>query len=144
MDWPTKGEDIEDTVQGVHQWALHRFVYVKDNERWAGDPNLWIGEHWETDAELIADLDTKGFVSGDCDAFAKLCWLALRKLHIPSRLVVCNTETGEGHLVCESEGWVMDNRYMTVVTRQELEERIGYRWQSMSGFLPGGAWTAVV
>ena len=144
MDFPGHKEDLEDTVQGVHQWALHRFVYVPDEERWKNSPDLWMDEHWETDAELVADLDTKGFVSGDCDAFAKLCWLALRKLNIPARLVFCYTETGGGHLVCEASGWVLDNRYMTVVSRQELEERIGYRWQSMSGFAPGEAWTQAI
>lgn len=140
--FPARQDTIEAAVRAVHAWALNHFIYERDDSRWAGDRWLILGERWETDAELIADIDRDGYVRGDCDAFAKLCWLALRHQGIPSRLVMCTTETGEGHLVCEAEGWVLDNRMPTLQPRADLE-RIGYRWQSMSAFEPGGQWTTV-
>lgn len=136
---PEAGADLEATVHAVHGWAMARFVYVPDLERWHQDlaPN---GDHWETDAELLADLERAGRVLGDCDAFAKLCWLVLRRLGVPSRLVACQAETGGWHLVCEASGWILDNR-MPVATPREDLERLGYRWHSKSDYEPGGQWT---
>ncbi len=141
LTWPAAGDTLEETVYAVQAWAHQRFEYVRDDVRWAGDPNLWVGEHWESDAELLADLSNeRGIVRGDCDAFAKMCWMALRRLNVPARLVFCKAETGEGHLVCEASGWVLDNRYRIATPRQELEQ-LGYQWMAKSDFVPGGQWT---
>jgi predicted transglutaminase-like cysteine proteinase len=141
---PAPAADHESTLQAVHSWAHVHFTYIPDEIRWLSNApgTAANGDHWETDAELLADLEAHGRVHGDCDAFAKLCWLALRRLEIPSRLLACQTETGGWHLVCEAGGWVLDNRQPVIASRQDLE-RLGYRWHSMSAFLPGGQWTAV-
>lgn len=138
---PEAAGDLEATVRRVQAWALEHFVYVPDLDRWMSNlaPN---GDHWETEAELLADLETRGQVHGDCDAYAMLCWIVLRKHGIPSRLVLCAVEDGGYHLVCEAGGWILDNRTAFASTRDEAEGR-GYRWISMSGFEPGGQWTAV-
>ena len=137
--WPTASDNLADTVERVHSWAYQRFIYVPDEARWS-ENFASNGDHWETDAELIEDMVHDGFLEGDCDAFAKLCWAALRRLSVASRLVTCRTETGGLHLVCEASGWVLDNRMVRAVPREELE-RLGYRWIAKSGFLPGGQWT---
>lgn len=140
LNWPSAGEDIKGTCDGVHAWARQRFVYMTDDVRWKGDQNLKGGEHWEKDDELLDELEKNGYVRGDCDAFAKMCWLAMRRLNAPARLVFClygNT----GHLVCEAQGWIMDNRQIEVVPREELEKHQGYMWLSKSGYLPGEEWT---
>jgi predicted transglutaminase-like cysteine proteinase len=139
IDWPEAKPERVATLERVHQWAHSKFVYVKDYDRWNHDFS-GNGDHWETDAELIDDLVGKGYVEGDCDAFAKMCWMALRRLEIDSRLVLCTVEDGSWHLVCECDGWILDNR-SPVVTARETLEQLGYRWVSKSGFKPGGQWT---
>lgn len=138
---PESKGDLLSTLNSIHSWALHRFVYVPDEVKWANSPDLWIQEHWETNAEIWADLEGFGTLEGDCDAFAKLCWLLCRRLQIPSRLVFCKTETKGSHLVCEASGWILDNRQPTVTSNTTLEENIGYTWVSKSGFEPGQQWT---
>lgn len=136
---PEAKPSLEATVAQVHGWALARFAYVRDEDRWTVNlaPN---GDHWETDAELLADLEVRGQVEGDCDAFAKLCWLILRRLGVASRLVYCEIKGLGYHLVCEASGWILDNRSPVPTTREEAEGR-GYRWISMSAHQPGGQWT---
>ena len=141
LTWPDRGEDLEATLHNVVRWAHSRFEYVPDLDRWKENFSF-NGDHWETDAELLADMQNNGRVRGDCDAFAKMCWMALRSLAVPSRLVLCLDETGGGHLVCEASGWILDNRYAVVIPRDELE-RLGYEWLSKSGYAPGQQWTTM-
>lgn len=126
-------------LKDIHRWALEHFTFMRDEARW---PGQFVFDHWETDAEINAELKGGGKVVGDCDAFAKMCWNALRARGIKARLVMCQVETGEWHLVCESDGWVLDNRQPTVMKRDELEG-LGYVWGSMSGFAPGEQWTTI-
>lgn len=130
-------------AEEVMAWALHHFYYEKDEQRWKDNPELVMNEHWETRAQIENDLATRGAVHGDCDAFAMMCWFSLRKAQVPSRLVMCLVETGEGHLVCMTKsGWVLDNRQMDIASNKDLE-RMGYKFLSMSGFEPGEAWHLV-
>lgn len=127
----------------VHQWALHHFFYEKDTDRWFNDPALILDEHWESREQIEHDLGVRGAVHGDCDAFAMMCWFALQKAGVKSRLVFCHVETGEGHLVCMTKGGlVLDNRQMRVASNMDLH-RMGYKFLSMSGFEPGEAWHLV-
>lgn len=139
LSWPAAGADLADTVSRVHAWAYQRFIYAPDEARWT-ENFARNGDHWETDAELIEDLLHDGFLEGDCDAFAKLCWKALRNLDVNSRLVTCWAEDGGLHLVCEASGWILDNRMVRAAPREELE-RLGYRWIAKSGYQPGWEWT---
>jgi predicted transglutaminase-like cysteine proteinase len=137
IEWPVDCAERGTAVHVVHAWAARRFIYTRDLERWG------TSDHWETPADLIEDLAFRGGkVSGDCDAFAMLCRVALDRMGHPNRLIYCLDETGGGHLVCECGGYVLDNRHPRVVTRSELE-RIGYRWISMSGFAAGDPWTEI-
>ena len=58
----------------------------------------------------------------------------------PNRLVYVKTETGEGHLVCEVDGWILDNRQPRVTERDLLP----YQFISISGFKPGEPWCEVL
>lgn len=137
IDWPKDEANVESAVHSVRRWALDRFEYVRDAQRWGES------EHWETPSEILEDLAfAGGKVHGDCDAFAMLCRIALERMGHKCRLIQCLVETGEGHLVCECGGWLLDNRYAVPVTRGECE-RTGYRWLSMSGFATGEPWTEV-
>lgn len=127
-------------AEEVHQWALHHFYYETDEQRWKDHPELLLNEHWETRAQLEHDLETRGAVHGDCDAFAMMCWFALQTAGVKSRLVFCLVETGVGHLVCMTEnGLVLDNRQMRVASNIDLQNH-GYKFITMSGFNPGEAW----
>lgn len=135
--------DHFDDCAEVQAWALRRFVYTPDDAnprlpeselfRWAGSV-----EHWGTRKQRF---DKAGMCYGDCDDFALMCWDALRDRGVEARLVNCNVN-GFGHLVCAVDGWVLDNRYTSVMGRDELKKYHGYRFLSMSGTKPGEPWVA--
>lgn len=83
-------------------------------------------EHW--DISLV----------GDCEDFALWCRQELKKKGIDSDLVLCKTERGEWHLVCSVNGWILDNRYSFVMSRDILN----YEWISI-GF-PDGQWKKII
>ena len=92
--------DLVDNLDEIFISVKGRFVWVSDNELWE---RL---EHWES-YDQINDM---GILYGDCDCFAMACRKQCRKLGIPSRIVYCKTETGGGHAVLESSGWILYNR----------------------------------
>jgi len=63
-------------------------------------------------------------LKGDCEDFALWCKYELEKKGIDADLVMCLTETNQGHLVCSVDGWVLDNRYRYLVSKDELR----YKW----------------
>lgn len=107
-----------------------RFQYQSDQKVWD------TVEHWETFAEIP---DT-GPIIGDCDAHAMACRKLCREQYLKNRLVFCQVETGGYHLVLESGGWILDNRYPEVKSAKELP----YKWLRVSGFLPGDPWHHIV
>ena len=90
-------------------------------------------EHWATPDELGVKFQ------GDCDDFATMCVGKCRDAGFPARFLYCKTPTGY-HLVCEVDGYILDNCYKHVMYRNELP----YRWISISGVKPGDAWREVV
>lgn len=110
---------------------VHRsFIYRSDLET-AGQV-----EYWESEKEVLKGLDQgrDGF-EGDCDSFALACRAKLRKENIPNRLVFCVAE-GVGHLVCEVEGYILDNRHKWLMKQNEMP----YTWVSISGYQSGDPW----
>lgn len=116
-------------LQQVLDYVRVRFEYHSDAERYGCE------EYWMT----LADLDKNGKLRDDCDGHALFCRSELRKLEIPNRLVFCQCETGEYHLVCEVKGWILDNRYARVQNRDKLP----YKWIAMSGYNKGDPWTEI-
>ena len=89
----------------------------------------------------VRDIDKHGKLEdwrielvGDCDSFALWCRDELKKHDIESDLVYCLTETGEGHLVCSVDGYILDNRYVWVMAQQEMP----YTWLKLGK--PDGSW----
>lgn len=74
---------------------------------------------------------------GDCEDFALWCRQELAALGIESDLVLCSTETGDGHLVCSVDGWVLDNRHKWLQRRDDLP----YTWLSLGK--PDGTWLEI-
>lgn len=114
----------------VHAETLDRFIYVGDKE------NYGMREHWPH-PRLLPPPPT--VFKGDCDDFALMCRKELRKLGIPNRLVYCIVETGGGHLVCEVQGWILDNRCYKVARRDDLP----YIWKALSGYEEGEPWRRI-
>ena len=106
------------------------FIYRSDQEAW-GSP-----EYWSSPKERCVQEQANGCVIGDCDDFALMCRERLDNLGIQNRLVFCQVETGEYHLVCESLGNILDNRQTMVMPRQLLN----YKWLAISGVKQGDPW----
>ena len=73
-------------------------------------------------------------LTGDCEDFALWCRQELLSIGIVSDLIFCRTETGEGHLVCSVDGYVLDNRYKWVMCRDDLDCQwisLIERWQAI-------------
>lgn len=121
-------------LQTVLDSVQSHFVWEPDSKVWSKP------DHWETLEDVAAVTDADGKVHGDCDQHALLCRQALRAKNIPNRLALCLTETGECHLVCEADGWILDNRFPRVMERDLLN----YKWVSLSGFNPGDPWHEVI
>lgn len=116
-------------LNSIHQAALSHFQYQSE-----------VTEHWMVPEEIRADLQRYGIVVGDCDDFASYCVMQLRQKGIPARFVFCQCENGEYHLVCESDGWILDNRQPIVCRQDDLP----YEWISISGFKSGQPWHRIV
>ncbi len=118
-------------LQQILSWVQWRFNYTSDIEQ-RGVP-----EHWIDVGELAA-LDSVGrdTFKDDCDGHALACRYQCRKLSIPNRLVFCRIEPEGYHLVLEVEGWILDNRYKYVLSRNDAP----YTWISMSGYNKGDPW----
>jgi predicted transglutaminase-like cysteine proteinase len=123
--------DLKETLRSIHNTVFHNFEYKTDLEQYQ------TLEKWVAPPEYYNGTRT---IVGDCEDFALACRMLCRAEGIDnSRLVVCNTEIGEGHCVLEVEGWVLDNRMRQVVTRDELS-RLGYKWVAISGYNPKDKW----
>lgn len=107
------------TLQAVLDKAHRGHEYVTDLEQYRRP------EHWA--ASLV----------GDCEDFALVCRQLLASDGIESDLVHCRTETGEGHLVCSVDGYILDNRNTWVHRRDDLP----YQWLSIGK--PDGTWLKI-
>ena len=118
--------DILEVCKQVHDRIHKGFRYVSDEK------NYGVLEDWRfpTDVDRVVD---------DCDGFAIACRQLIREEGLESRLVMCYTETNEGHLVCAVGNYILDNRYYRIMTKEELV-RQGYRFMYISGLNPGDAW----
>lgn len=126
-----------DTLREAHQWALRHFEYVPDQLRW-GRP-----DHLPSFAEIEEQLQrSPAIVRDDCDGFARLCqWRLKHGYGIDASLVLCFTDTNQGHMVASVQGWILDNRQADVMPRETLEEA-GY-WFLLEG-TSDGRWFRII
>lgn len=123
-------EEIYEICTQIHDRVHKGFRYVSDSKNY-GKEEDW---RFPTDIDRVVD---------DCDGFAIACRMLVREAGLESRLVMCYTETGEGHLVCGVGNYILDNRYFRVMTKEQLE-RIGYKFMYVSGLEPGEVWKELV
>ena len=118
---------IKKELQQIHRDVLKRFTYISDIKKW----NLI--DHWPSPDQLPTD----AAFTGDCDDFALMCRKMCRERNIKSRLVLCIIEDRRTfHLVCESDGYILDNRCIVVVEIKDLD----YEWKYISGYEAGDDW----
>ena len=115
-------------LKKIHNEELTRFIYTPDKEQF-DMIDVWPAERDIPDPpEIFRD---------DCDGFALACRKNCRNKGInDSRLVLCMTELGEGHLVLEVNGFIFDNRCRTVLPRHKFK----YTWLTISGYNKYDAW----
>ena len=94
--------------------------------------------HWDCDKALL-DGVYAGVVDGMCATFALLCRLELDEIGIDNTLIFCLDEVGEHHLVCNVQGWILDNRQRAVMSNTVLEQQ-GYKFLAESGTHKGDQW----
>ena len=104
----------------IHQFLRPRFRWVSDREQY----NL--AEHWTSHWYALRAKTDHEFAD-DCDGYA--CTAADMAIYenVPRekvRLILCETETGERHLVCGIGDYVVDNRQRNVHRWNDLP----YRW----------------
>jgi predicted transglutaminase-like cysteine proteinase len=123
--------NVLNKLDQIHSEVFRKFKYEFDKDQYG------MVEKWIMPDE---GFDGSQRIVGDCEDFALACRKLCRDRGITtSRLVVCMTETNEGHCVLEVNGWILDNRRRHVVTRDELEQE-GYKWVAISGYESGDNW----
>lgn len=118
--------DLLDTLDKIHSKVSTGFNYKSDNEMYG------VLEKWMMPTDALN-------ISGDCEDFALGCRVLCRYEKLNSRLVICKTKEGKWHCVLEVEGWILDNEYTYVVSKDDLD----YEWHSISGFKAGEDWHVI-
>jgi predicted transglutaminase-like cysteine proteinase len=126
-------QEIKNIAIEVHSLIFSNFTYKTDKKQY-GVIEKWVMPN--------ADYDGSQELIGDCEDFALAARKLLREKGIKTRLVHCNVETGEGHLVLSVNGWILDNRQRKVVSNKKLI-KIGYKFLNISGFNNGEPWHAL-
>lgn len=124
-------QELLKQLDDIHGEVFDKFRYEFDHKQYG------IVEKW---VMPDSDFDGSQSIVGDCEDFALACRKLCRDRGIDNtRLVVCMTETNEGHCVLEVNGWILDNRRRRVVSRDELQNE-GYKWIAISGYRSGDNW----
>jgi len=122
----TKLQELKD----LHRKMFKSFNYETDMDKYGEE------EHWDIIPEEYKAGDK---FSGDCENYALACRKVLRDAGWDNtRLIFCTLD-GMGHCVLEVEGYVFDNRFETLSTKNYLEKK-GYKWIAISGTEPGDKW----
>ena len=116
--------------------AKQTFNYVHSIFKFIDDP-IFFEQHesWEDPKFIVHQLET-GSIIGNSKVFALSCRYILNRAKVHNRIAVCYTEDNEVHLVCEAEGWILDNRQTRVRSWGELP----YSWVKISGYKVGDSW----
>ena len=107
--------------------VLHNFIWTADPEVTVtyNGKEITFKDKW---IRMVPDMN--GVLRGDCEDFCLYCSNMLAVftgLDIKKRkLTYCVTESGEGHMILEADGWVLDNRQRRLTTIRKLK-RDGYR-----------------
>lgn len=118
-------------IQKTFDQVRSLFIYLPDKEQF---PDKF--DDWQSYAKQI---EAGSVFKDDCDGFALTCAELLVKRLFPAELIriaMCKTETGEGHLVCIADGFLLDNRQRDIWTWGQVP----YEWISSMIMSDPGVW----
>jgi len=125
-------------VKKLHKKVFQLFHYEYDEKNYLRD------EHWTSHADAV--LENKDF-SDDCDGFALTCCELLLQDGFDRtqvKAIICDTETGESHLVCgvdiDETTYILDNRYDYVF---DWSKKRDYTWRYYKVFSMTDKWFQV-
>lgn len=124
---------MHQTLKEIQRQTLAVFTYESDRAQWGLD------EFWEDDQWLLPAVMYDKPLKADCEAFAMVCMRKVIAAGFKARVILCLTETKEGHAICEvtsedgTQAYYFDNRRHVLATRQSL---IGYYFYSASPWNP--------
>ena len=121
---------IKTIAKQIHKKVFSKFSYITDLEKYG------VEEKW-----VMPDITFNGTqkFTGDCEDFALACRKLIREAGIKSRLVYCVVEDGSGHCVLEVNGYILDNRFPTLLSNTKLVKK-GYKFIAISGYESGEDW----
>lgn len=125
-------EDYNNLVK-IQRTLFDRFEYRTDEEKWKRT------EYWEDEQSIQDQFPGIRRFTGDCEEYARTAMRAAQSAGLTARLVVCWTEEGEGHCICEvtdprrRASYFLDNRQRQVARLQDLK---GYRFHSAGPWNP--------
>ena len=125
--------NVFETISDIQRRVYKRFTYQTDQEQY-GTIERWVmpDEAYNGSTAIL----------GDCEDFSLHCRKLCREAGLRTRLIFCTVQ-GEGHCVLECNGWILDNNYETIRSRDDLE-KAGYKWFYISDFESGGPWRAII
>ena len=121
-------------IQKTFDQVRSLFIYIPDKEQFS--------EKWDDWRSYANQVELGQIFKDDCDAFAMTCAELLVRRLIPNgvvRIVICKTETGEGHLVCIADGFVLDNRQRAIWNWNQIP----YTWVSSMKMSEPGIWRSI-
>lgn len=121
-------------LKDLHRQIFEKFVYITDREKFG------LVERWE-DSSTLKNIGRSGITkfTGDCEEFSLVSMDKVRERGFHARMVLCLTEGGEGHAICEvaskdyKQAYYFDNRFATVATAEMLSK---YKFIAVSPWDP--------
>lgn len=118
-------------IQKIFDQVRSLFIYMPDADQFPGKY-----DDWKSYAESV---EQGHIFIDDCDGFALTCAELLVKNGIAFdavKIAICETETGDTHLVCIADGYLLDNRQRTIWPWNQVP----YRWISSMNLKYPGQW----
>lgn len=129
-----------DICKDVAQYLARKFVWKADKFTCGRE------DYWRS-CEEIAELLKGDTFEDDCDGYSYAAVYGLAGHGVKARIILCWTEDGGYHAVCESEkGYVLDCRNLGLVLTWSDRPLCDYVRDRMSGFAEFGEvgeWTKV-
>lgn len=126
-------------AESIHAKMWRLFIYVTDMKQYD------MPEHWTSHAAAV---NANQRFEDDCDGYACTAAELLVQAGVPKdkiKLIYCETETGEKHLVCgvsdDEDTYIIDNRYRLVYAWTTMKT---YRWLYFTRLSESGMWRKIV
>ena len=116
-----------------------RHWYYKHRFKWTSDWELYNkSDHW-TYPQVINTFFGGKIYKGDCEDYCFQIARDLKEYDIKVNLICCLTERKQGHAVLDYQGYIIDVRQPSVMTRQDLN----YEY-ILTSSMNGKAWRKII